>query len=515
MKKNKLLVVLLSSFLFNLNTFAQDVTMDTVSIFSFNDFHGAFVKDRGASGAASLVGMINQLKANNPHPIVVSGGDNFSGSLFSRITRGEPLKQMFEKMKVELSAVGNHEFDWGLTYVADTAAKYIPFVSANILDSKGGYPSWIKPYQIVERTLRDGKTFRVAFVGLTTTETPLKTQPENVKGLNFIHPLGAAAVQILSELKKENKIDLIILLMHIGTDMKDPYRIVELDSKQLPFLPGVDAIISAHSHEIVLDKINNVPIIQAGSNGSHISMLQFQVRNNKGLRDISFIKGDTLNAQKGVPDPEMEKIVNQYMDKYHFSDIVSVADDDLIHDRLVNKFNYTIPGAYITKGYAEYYKKLHPEEKVPVVGCNHFGGIRASIYKGQVNRLQAGNLLPFGGKVGAFRFDGKRLKKLLNDGRHNNAGFLQTSDISMKLNKEGQIIEVSVNGKPINDNDSCIVVLDTYITTGGDGYDKSLFSDKLEEMDDESTTIFIKYLQSLQAKGKHLSKKNAPLPILR
>lgn len=514
MRKNKLLVALLGSFLVNLNVSSQVVTMDTVSIFSINDFHGAFVKDRGASGAASLVGMLNQLKANNPHSIVVSGGDNFSGSYFSRITRGEPLQQMFEKMQVELSAVGNHEFDWGLAYVADTAAKYTPFVSANILKAKGGSPSWMKPYRIVERTLRDGKAFRVAFVGLTTTETPLKTKLENIEGLNFIHPLGAAAVQVLSELKKENKIDLIVLLMHIGTDMKDPYRIVEPDSKELPLLPGVDAIISAHSHEIVLDKINNVPLIQAGSNGTHISMLQFQVRNNNGRRDISFIKGDTLNAQKGIPDPEMERVVNQYMDQYHLSDVVSVADDDLIHDRLVNKFNYTIPGAYITKGYVEYYKKLHPEEKLPVIGCNHFGGIRASIYKGQVNRLQAGNLLPFGGNVGAYRFSGKSLKKLLNDGRHSKAGFLQTSGISMKLNNEKQIVEVSVNGRPIHDNDPCIVVLDTYITTGGDGYDASLFSDKIEEMDDQSTSIFIQYLQSLRAKGKHLSKKNAPLPIL-
>ena len=57
---------------------------------------------------------------------------------------------------------------------------------------------------------------------------------------------------------------MIILLMHIGTDMKMPYRITEENAQGLPFIDKVDAIISAHSHELVLDKIKNIPIIQAG-----------------------------------------------------------------------------------------------------------------------------------------------------------------------------------------------------------------------------------------------------------
>ena len=232
--------------------FAQDIatpssSIDTLAIFSFNDFHGAFASDGITPGAARLVQMTQNEKQRYPHSIVVSGGDNFSGSYFSKITKGEPIKEMHEAMDVEMSAIGNHEFDWGLPYLVDTAALNIPHVAANITEEKRyTHPDWLSPYRIVERKLKDGSSLRIAFIGLTTTDTYVKTKPENLKGLQFTHPLGAACIQTVYQLKKEGQIDMIILLMHIGTDMKMPYRITEENAQGLPFIDKVDAIISAH-----------------------------------------------------------------------------------------------------------------------------------------------------------------------------------------------------------------------------------------------------------------------------
>lgn len=193
-----------------------------------------------------MVQMTQNEKQRYPHSIVVSGGDNFSGSYFSKITKGEPIKEMYEAMDVEMSAIGNHEFDWGLPYLVDTAALNIPHVAANITEEKRyTHPDWLSPYRIVERKLKDGSSLRIAFIGLTTTDTYVKTKPENLKGLQFTHPLGAACIQTVYQLKKEDQIDMIILLIHIGTDMKMPYRITEENAQGLPFIDKVDAIISA------------------------------------------------------------------------------------------------------------------------------------------------------------------------------------------------------------------------------------------------------------------------------
>lgn len=143
-----------------------------------------------------MVQMTQNEKQRYPHSIVVSGGDNFSGSYFSKITKGEPIKEMYEAMDVEMSAIGNHEFDWGLSYLVDTAALNIPHVAANITEEKRyTHPNWLSPYRIVERKLKDGSSLRIAFIGLTTTDTYVKTKPENLKGLQFTHPLGAVCIQ--------------------------------------------------------------------------------------------------------------------------------------------------------------------------------------------------------------------------------------------------------------------------------------------------------------------------------
>ena len=361
LKKQFVSAILLGSAL-TAPLFAQDIatpssSIDTLAIFSFNDFHGAFASDGITPGAARLVQMTQNEKQRYPHSIVVSGGDNFSGSYFSKITKGEPIKEMYEAMDVEMSAIGNHEFDWGLPYLVDTATLNIPHVAANITEEKKyTHPDWLSPYRIVERKLKDGSSLRIAFIGLTTTDTYVKTKPENLKGLQFTHPLGAACIQTVYQLKKEGQIDMIILLMHIGTDMKMPYRITEENAQGLPFIDKVDAIISAHSHELVLDKINNIPIIQAGVNGTHIGKLLFQIQDFNGHRDISFIQGDTVRVAC-EENPEMREAVEKIMDKYRLNEKLATAKEALIHDRTINKFDYTPIGALVTAAYAQRFQK--------------------------------------------------------------------------------------------------------------------------------------------------------------
>lgn len=69
-----------------------------------------------------------------------------------------------------------------------------------------------------------------------------------------------------------------------------------------------------------------------------------------------------------------------------------------------------------------------------------------------------------------------------------------------------------VTGKKIKDTDKCIVVLDSFITDGGDGYDAGLFQKPIKEFNDlnlEPTVVFIDYLRNL---GGTVSVGKAPLP---
>lgn len=492
---------------------------DTVSFLSFNDFHGAFVKDRNVPGAAELVQAVLEEKAKNKNTVVVSVGDNFSGSYFSRITRGKPLPEMFKEMDVKMSAIGNHEFDWGLPFLVDTAAVCMDYIAANIVAKEGHAPlEWLAPCKVVVQPLKNGGNIRIAFVGLTTTDTAVKTSPENIKGLDFINPVEAARVQVATGLKKDGKVDMVVLLMHIGTDMSNPDVIEEENAKRLPWVEGVDAIISGHSHKVVLAEVNHLPIVQAGVNGTHLGKLNFEVKQDAGKYVIQYIGGDTIRVA-GEGNPAIDSLVNKEMDKYGFEEVLTAAENDLIHDRNINKRDYTSVGAYVTAAYADAFRK-HSQaskkySKLSVVGVNHYGGLRASILKGEVTKLRAGNVLPFQGHLLAFHFSGKELKKLLTDGRVNKNGFLQTSHLALDLASDGvTVTSVTdlITGKKIKDTGKCIVVLDSFITDGGDGYDAGLFQKPVKEFNDlnlEPTVVFIDYLRNL---GGTVSVEKAPLP---
>ncbi|MDE5544205.1 MAG: 2',3'-cyclic-nucleotide 2'-phosphodiesterase, partial [Bacteroidales bacterium] len=87
---------------------------DTLTLIGFNDFHGSFQQTADIPGAAALVHTLGLWRQTIPNMHVLAGGDNYSGGYFTRITGGQPLAELFEALGVEYSAIGNHEFDWGV-----------------------------------------------------------------------------------------------------------------------------------------------------------------------------------------------------------------------------------------------------------------------------------------------------------------------------------------------------------------------------------------------------------------
>ena len=116
-----------------------------VDVLSFNDFHGNLAEDTSETGknvgVAKLVGAIKAAKASNENTIVVSGGDNYQGSAMSNLTHGAPVSAMMKSVGVVASSVGNHEFDWGMSWISKWAQDgNFDFLAANIYDKTTGQP---------------------------------------------------------------------------------------------------------------------------------------------------------------------------------------------------------------------------------------------------------------------------------------------------------------------------------------------------------------------------------------
>ena len=102
----------------------------SVKIIGFNDYHGNLqspgtfgvstavpTASRPAVGGAEYIaGHVAKLRAQNPLNVVVGGGDFIGASpLISALFFDEPAIETLNRIGVEFTSVGNHEFDKGST----------------------------------------------------------------------------------------------------------------------------------------------------------------------------------------------------------------------------------------------------------------------------------------------------------------------------------------------------------------------------------------------------------------
>ena len=98
------------------------------------------------------------------------------------------------------------------------------------------------------------------FIGIITEEVLASTKSEEIIG-SFIDVWEAAKqVGVIIDNYKTTRIDLTVLLTHIGFD-KDQQLAELLDPNW-----GVDLIIGGHTHTFLEEPciVNNVPIVQVG-----------------------------------------------------------------------------------------------------------------------------------------------------------------------------------------------------------------------------------------------------------
>jgi len=94
-----------------------------VQLLAFNDLHGNIDPPSGANGRIGTVAAggveylaahLAQLRSANPNTIIVSAGDNIGASpLLSGMFHDEPAIEALGAAGLQVSAVGNHEFDEG------------------------------------------------------------------------------------------------------------------------------------------------------------------------------------------------------------------------------------------------------------------------------------------------------------------------------------------------------------------------------------------------------------------
>ncbi|MCL7425080.1 bifunctional UDP-sugar hydrolase/5'-nucleotidase [Streptomyces sp. YS415] len=270
-----------------------------VQLLSFNDLHGNLEPPSGSSGRVThlkedgttetinaggveyLATHLRQARQGNAYSVTAAGGDMVGASpLISGLFHDEPTIEALNKLDLDVTSVGNHEFDEGpaelkrLQYGGchETAGCYVegeefegadfPYLAANVLNEKSGKPL-LKPYWVWKK-----KDVRIGFIGVTLEDTPGVVSAEGVKGLKFKDEVETIN-KYARELQRQGVRSIVALIHEGGAPASAAYN-YDCDSPGAgdgisgPIVdiaknvtPQVDALVTGHTHAAYACTIND------------------------------------------------------------------------------------------------------------------------------------------------------------------------------------------------------------------------------------------------------------------
>ncbi|SCE41797.1 bifunctional metallophosphatase/5'-nucleotidase [Streptomyces sp. DvalAA-19] len=262
-----------------------------VQLLSFNDLHGNLEPPAGSAGNVTkthpdgtveaipaggveyLATSLRTARKGNPYSVTAAAGDMVGASpLLSGLFHDEPTIEALNKLKLDVSAVGNHEFDEGAKELArlqnggchpvegcyEKGKKFkgadFPYLAANVTKEETGKPL-LKPYTIWKKN-----GVKIGFIGVTLEGTPDIVTAEGVKGLKF-HDEIKTINKYAKELDRKGVKSIVALIHEGGAPASTSYN-YDCDSPGAgdgisgPIVdiakgitPKVDALVTGHTHQ--------------------------------------------------------------------------------------------------------------------------------------------------------------------------------------------------------------------------------------------------------------------------
>lgn len=444
-----------------------------ITILTINDYHGSLAPAGSNVGAAKLVDAIKTEKAKNPEgTIIVSAGDNYQGSAMSNMLHGEPVSEVFKEMGLELSAVGNHEFDWGIDKITKWAEEgELTFVCTNIYDIRTNEPvDWAEPFVIIEKM-----GIKVGFIGLATPETAYKTLKANVVNYEFRDPMEVITEWVPKV--KDAGADIIIALTHLGS-FQDKEGNITGEAAALCAVDGVDAVISAHTHQRVSGLVSGKPIVQAYKNGRSIGKITFVFdENNKLVSAEPFLDNIYKRPDTLKDDANTLAIYMKYEEELGpvLGKVLGKTTVDLDHDR------YAGPSLL-----GEWACEIMQDKVGVQIAMTNGGGLRVPVPAGEITAGILYEVMPFDNTLYTMKLSGADVKANIEHGIMNeDIGWIQISGVRVTYNSQAEAGNritsmVLEDGTVVEMDKYYTVVTNDFMFTGGDKYNFENAKDGLD-----------------------------------
>jgi 5'-nucleotidase len=500
-----------------------------VQLLAINDFHGNLQPPSGSSGviptgvgttvpaggAEYLATWMDRLRANNHNTVEVGAGDLIGASpLISGLFHDEPTIEAMNAMGLQVSSVGNHEFDEGLDELLRMqnggchpvdgcqdgdpfTGAFFQYLAANVFFENTDR-TILPPYEIE----RVGKA-RIAFIGLTLEGTPLIVTPAGVEGLEFRDEIVTINA-LVERLRRQRHIHSFVVLIHEGGQQNAPFSKGFMDSNACENFTGaiqpivealdddVDVVVSAHTHQPYICNFNGIVTTSAASFGRLITSIDLRI--GRKSRDVDGVTAHNNIVTRDVPaDPEQTQLIAKYnaLSAPIANRVVGSVTADI--PRAANRAGESALGDVIAD--SQLLATTPPALGGAVAAFMNPGGIRADLVfaasgtegDGNVTYEEIFTVQPFGNSLVTMTLTGAQIETLLeqqfcgtNAGARRvlqpSVGFTYTWNFAAIGAADCTTADavdpatIAIGGVPVDPAASYRVTVNSFLATGGDGF---------------------------------------------
>lgn len=500
----------------------------TVQLLSFNDFHGHLEAADGQTldeesdprlrevgGAEYLATTLERLRRGHRRSLTVAAGDLIGGSTFlSGLFHDEPTVQAMEALGLDLTSVGNHEFDEGTTELLRMQhggchpedgcyfprrpydGAEFPWLAANV-EFKGSDQTLLPAYKI--KRMRGVK---VGFIGMTTETTPALVSPSGVDEVNFLDEVRTA--NRYARILQRRGVKAIVLLLHEGGYQTGRYNRCEGISGPVVRITRrlhhqIDAVITGHTHEPYLCSFRGprrgLPrmVTSAASFGSVVTELDLVVNKKTGQ-----VKRRKVEARNHLVTRDVRRDARQtrILERWQriaapiAGEVVGTVEEDITGDADGDRSIETPMADLIADSILWGTSGANGGAQISFMNV---GGVRASLLvdditnnedPGEITYAEAYEVMPFGNLLVSMDLTGAQIEEVLEQQYQPipdrgsrpmlalgvSEGFTYSWNANRPQGRRVVPGSMMLNGQPVRSNETYRVSTLNFLADGGDSF---------------------------------------------
>jgi 5'-nucleotidase/UDP-sugar diphosphatase len=351
------------------------------SILHTNDLHAHLLPDDdGMGGFAALATELRHQREGCTACLYLNAGDLVQGTPVSTIFHGLPVYEVANMLGIDVSTLGNHEFDYGWAEIPSfLKIAHFPVVSANVVNAKGDL---LAGRGYVIKTVGG---LRIAVIGVVLGDLSGNLATEEAVGPWHVVPVPEAVKKTVLELR--GRADMIIVLGHIHDEETDQI---------LHDVPEVSIVVAGHDHKGYkeLREFQHRYAVEEKSYGVELGRLDFQFDTVKHEVINAKWRQIPIDSHKIAAAPDVQAAVDKWEAKV--AKIVDVPIGEAARRIQGPDLRHLIELAMAETTGAD-------------IGYINTGNVRGFLPQGRLLARHVWNVLPFDNYILAGTFKGSEL----------------------------------------------------------------------------------------------------------